>query len=137
MSKSEDLLGKADAFLKRYHPSSKPGQDDVPVLTEVVAEPPAAPSRPGPVAAAPAGPSKTDLLDLEQRLKQSVLDAVASHIVKTVEEPLKARVEAHLQSALVALNTQIKSDLETLIREAVARAEAAEIARMRGPSRGG
>ena len=137
MSKSEDLLGKADAFLKRYHPSSRPGQDDVPVLTEVVAEAQAAPSRPGPAAAAPAGPVKTDLLDLEQRLKQSVLDAVASHIVKTVEEPLKARVEAHLQSALVALTTQIKSDLETLIREAVARAVAAEIARMRGPSRGG
>jgi len=124
MSKSEDLLGKADAFLKRYHPSSRPGQDDVPVLTEVVAE-------------AQAAPSKTDLLELEQRLKQSVLDAVASHVVKTVEEPLKARIEAHLQSAVVALSTQIKSDLETLIREAVARAVAAEIARMRGPSRGG
>jgi uncharacterized protein YajQ (UPF0234 family) len=138
MSKNEDLLGKADAFLKRYHPSSKPGQDDVPVLTEVVAEAQVAPPQPRASAAVQsAAPAKPDLLELEQKLKQSILDAVASHVVKTVEEPLKARVDAHLQTALVALSAQIKSDLETLIREAVARAVAAEIARMRGPSRSG
>ena len=138
MSKNEDLLGKADAFLKRYHPSSKPGQDDVPVLTEVVAEPKAAPSQPRAGAGIQsATPSKADLLDLEQRLKQSILDAVAAHVVKTVEEPLRARVDAHLQSAVAGLSTQIKTDLETLIREAVARAVAAEIARLKGPPRGG
>ena len=38
MSDSDELLGKADAFLKRYHPTGAAGQGDVPVLTEVIAE---------------------------------------------------------------------------------------------------
>ena len=138
MSEPEDLLGKADAFLKRYHPSSTAAQGDVPVLTEVVAEARQAPARPDPAAATRSVPGGTELVELEQRLKQSILDAIASHLVETVEEPLKARLDAHLQRALVALSAQVKTDLETLIREAVVRAVAAELARMRGPSsRGG
>jgi hypothetical protein len=136
MSEPEDLLGKADAFLKRYHPSSTAAQQDVPVLTEVIAEASGTPSQADANAAARNAPPTTDLLQLEQRLKQSILDAVASHLVKTVEEPLQERLDAHLQRALVALSAQIKTDLEVLIREAVARAVATEIARMRGPSRG-
>ena len=135
MSEPEDLLGKADAFLKRYHPSSAAGRHDVPVLTEVVDEGREAPL-PGPPAAAPNASNRSELAEMEQRLKQSVLDAVASYVLKTVEEPLKAHLDAHLQNALVALSTQVKTDLETLIRESVARAVAAEITRMRGPSRG-
>jgi hypothetical protein len=38
---------------------------------------------------------------------------------------------------LIALSNQVKIDLEVLIREAVARAVDAEIARMREPPRGG
>jgi hypothetical protein len=128
------LLGKADAFLKRYHPSSTTARQDVPVLTEVIAEASGTPSQADASATARNAPA-TDLLQLEQRLKQSILDAVASHLVKTVEEPLQERLDAHLQRALVALSAQIKTDLEALIREAVARAVATEIARMRGPSR--
>jgi hypothetical protein len=130
MSEPEDLLGKTDAFLKRYHPSSTAGRHDVPILTEVIDEGRKAPLQPD----LPA--TQTDLAEMEQRLKQSILDAVASHLMKSVEEPLKAHLDAHLQSALVALGAQIKTDLETLIRETVARSVAAEIIRMRGPSRG-
>ena len=140
MSEPEDLLGKADAFLKRYHPSSAAAQHDVPVLTEVIEarEAPAQPApAPTPAQVANDAPSETDLLALEQRLKQSILDAVASHVVKTIEEPLKERLDTHLQRVLIALSNQVKIDLEMLIREAVARAVDAEIARMRGPSRGG
>lgn len=137
MSEPDDLLGKADAFLKRYHPSSTPARHDVPVLTEVIAETSETPSQAEANAGARNAPPTTDLLQLEQRLKQDILDAVASHVVKTFEEPLQERIDAHLQRALAALSAQIKTDLETLIREAVARAVAAEIARMRGPSRGG
>lgn len=136
MSEPEDLLGKADAFLKRYHPSSTAAQHDVPVLTEVIdardaqAQPATTP--------APSGvPSETDLTALEQRLKQSILEAVASHVVKTVEDPLKERLDTHLQRVLIALSNQVKLDLEVLVREAVVRAIAAEIARMREPTRGG
>ena len=140
MSDPEDLLGKADAFLKRYHPSSTAAQRDVPVLTEVIPESQGreAPARQATAPAVRSAPSGNELLELEQRLKQSILDAMASHLVKTVEEPLKARLDAHLQRALVSLSAQVKTDLEALIREAVARAVATEVARMRGPSsRGG
>jgi len=140
MSEPEDLLGKADAFLKRYHPSSAAAQRDVPVLTEVIEthQTPAQPV-PTPTAAqvASSSPSEADLLALEQRLRQSILDAVASHVVQTIEEPLKERLDTHLQRVLIALSNQVKIDLEVLVREAVARAVDAEIARMRGPSRGG
>ena len=140
MSEPEDLLGKADAFLKRYHPSSAAAQRDVPVLTEVI-ETHQAPAQPVPTPTAAqvasSSPSEADLLALEQRLRQSILDAVASHVVQTIEEPLKERLDTHLQRVLIALSNQVKIDLEMLIREAVARAVDAEIARMRGPSRGG
>ena len=136
MSEPEDLLGKADAFLKRYHPSSTAAQHDVPVLTEVIdAREVSAPPKPNPEPSS--APGETDLLALEQRLKQSIIDVVASHVAKAVEEPLKERLDTHLQRVLIALSNQIKTDLDVLVREAVARAVAAEIARMRGPSRGG
>jgi hypothetical protein len=132
MSDSDDLLGKADAFLKRYHPSGAAAQGDVPVLTEVIAESAAVPL------ATPAQDvsTKTELLELEHRLKQSILDAIGPHIAKFVEEPLRARLDAHLQRTLTALSAQVKTDIETLIRDAVARAVELEIARVRGQSRG-
>jgi len=136
MSDSDDLLGKADAFLKRYHPSGAAAQGDVPVLTEVVAEPAAAAARPSPGTPAPRASTGGELLELEQRLKQSILDAIGPHIAKFVEEPLRARLDAHLQRALSALSAQVKTDVETLIRDAVARAVELEIARARGQSRG-
>lgn len=136
MSEPKDLLGKADAFLKRYHPSSATGRREVPVLTEVVDEGREAPLQPGLPAAAQNAATRTELAEMEQRLKQSILDAVALHITKTVEESLKAHLDAHLQRALVALSAQLRTDVETLIRETVARSVAAEITRLRGPSRG-
>jgi len=137
MSEPDDLLGKADAFLKRYRPSSSATRADVPVLTEVIAEAAGAPAQPGSGAAPQGNQVKADLLELEQRLKQSILDAVATHVAKVVEEPLKSRLDAHLQRALVSVSAQVKADLEALIRDAVNRAVEAEIARARGPSRGG
>jgi hypothetical protein len=135
MSDSDDLLGKADAFLKRYHPSGATAQGDVPVLTEVIAESPAIPVKPKLGTPAQDVSTKTELLALEQRLKQSILDAIGPHIAKFVEEPLQARIDAHLQRAMTALSAQVKTDIERLIREAVARAVELEIARVRGPSR--
>ena len=136
MSDTDDLLGKADAFLKRYHPSGAAAQGDVPVLTEVVAEPAAAPAHPSSGTPAQGSSTGGELLELEQRLKQSILDAIGPHIAKFVEEPLRARPDTHLQRALTALSAQVKTDIETLIRDAVARAVELEIARARGQSRG-
>ena len=115
MSEPEDLLGKADAFLKRYHPASTAAQHDVPVLTEVIAdgrEPQAQAAAPAP---AQAPVSQTDLLALEQRLRQTILDAIVAQ-----DEQIKDR---------------LKAELELFIRETVARAVATEIARLRGSPR--
>jgi hypothetical protein len=137
MSDSDDLLGKADAFLKRYRPSGTAAQGDVPVLTEIIAEQGPAPAQSSPGAAAQRGSTGSELPELEQRLKQSILDAIGPHIAKFVEEPLRARLDAHLQRALTALSAQVKADIEAMIRDAVARAVELEIARARGQSRGG
>ncbi|HYQ94135.1 MAG TPA: hypothetical protein VEP70_04815 [Burkholderiales bacterium] len=137
MSDSDDLLGKADAFLKRYHPSGTAAQGDVPVLTEIIAEPGATPAHPSSGAALQRGTAGSELPELERRLKQGILDAIGPHIAKFVEEPLRARLDAHLQHALTALSAQVKTDIEAMIRDAVARAVELEIARARGQSRGG
>jgi hypothetical protein len=135
MSDSKDLVEKADAFLKRYHPTPSAPRDDVPVLTEVVAEPQATPPAAG--STGQGAPAKTQLTDLEQKLRQSLLDAIAPRVTSILEEPLRLRVEAHLKRALPALADQIKSDIEVLVREAVSRAVEQEIVRLRGASRNG
>jgi predicted transcriptional regulator len=136
MSDSDDLLGKADAFLKRYRASGTSAREDVPVLTEVIAETAAQSAQSSLGRPAQVGPTRAELRELEQRLKQSILDAIGPYVANILEEPLRARLEAHLQRTLDTLSSQVRADIETLIREAVARAVEVEVARMRGPSRG-
>jgi hypothetical protein len=119
MSEPDDLLGKADAFLKRYHPSSTAAKHDVPVLTEVIPEARGPQTQPG---AAQPPVSQSELSELEARLRHSILEAVTAYVAQAVDE---------------RINGRLKTDLEALIRETVARAVASEIARLRGPSRGG
>jgi hypothetical protein len=135
MSESDDLLDKADAFLKRYRPSGTPAREDVPVLTEVIADTDARPASPSPGASTPGNPAKAELNELEQRLRQSILTALSAQIASSLEEALRVRLEEHLQRKLADLSTQIKAELEMQIRDAVKRAVDLEIARRRGPSR--
>jgi len=135
MSDSKDLVEKADAFFKRYHPNPTSAREDVPVLTEIVTEPQS--GLPPAGSATSATPAKTPLTDLEHKLRQSLLDAIAPRVANILEEPLRIRVEAHLKRALPALADQIKLDIEALVRDAVTRAVEQEIARLRGPSRSG
>src|SRR5260221_5521689 len=134
MSDSDDLLGKADAFLKRYHPSGAAAQGDVPVLTEVVAEPAATTARPSSGTPAQGGSIGSELPELEQRLKQSILDAIGPHIAKFVEEPLRARLDSHLQRTLTGLRAPVENHLQTLIRHAVGRSVELAISPARGHS---
>ena len=135
MSESDGLLQKADAFLKRHRPSTKSTRDDVPVLTEVIAEAVAKPTPPSSAPPAPGGAIKVELNELEQKLKESILDAIGPYIANSLEEPLRVRLEAHLQHKITDLSDRVKADLEVLIREAVKTAVELEIARRRGPSR--
>jgi hypothetical protein len=133
MSESDDLLDKADAFLKRYRPSGTPTREDVPVLTEVIGDTDAIPaSLPS---GAPNPSAKAELSELEQGLRQSVLSVLGPQIASSLEEPLRVRLEEHLQRKIADLSAQIKADLEKQIRDTVKRAVDLEIARRRGPSR--
>jgi hypothetical protein len=127
MSESDDLLDKADAFLKRYRPSGTLAREDIPVLTEVIADTDAK--------LTPGSPAKAELNELEQRLRQSILNALSTQIASSLEEPLRVRLEEHLQRKLTDLSTQIKAELEMQIRDTVKRAVDLEIARRRGPPR--
>ena len=135
MSGYDDLLGKADAFLKRYRPSGKSARDDIPVLTEVIADAEAKPTPTSSGPLAPSRPTKPELKDLEERLKQSILDAIGAYVSSSVDESLRVKLETHLQRTLANLSDQVKADLELLVRDAVGRAVEVEIARRRGPSR--
>jgi hypothetical protein len=135
MSESDDLLEKADAFLKRYRPSGTPAREDVPVLTEVIADTDARPASLSSGASTPGNPAKAELNELEQRLRQSILAALSAQIASSLEEALRVRLEEHLQRKLADLSTQIKAELEMQIRDAAKRAVDLEIARRRGPSR--
>jgi hypothetical protein len=131
---SDDLLKKADALLQRYHPAGKPGSEEIPVLTEVVAESGARPRAAGGPATEP--PPKSTLDELEQRLRKSVLDALGPNVVSSLEEPLRTMIEERLRRALGAVADQVRADVEALVRDAVTRAVEQEISRLREPSRG-
>lgn len=133
MSNSDDLLGKADALLQRYRATGKAAAEDIPVLTEVVAESGARPRAPGGPATEP---PKSTLDELEQRLRKSVLDALGPNVVSSLEEPLRTMIEERLRRALGAVADQVRADVEALVRDAVTRAVEQEISRLRGPSQG-
>ena len=137
MSDSDDLLGKADAFLKRYHPSPVPASDDIPVLTEIV---PAAAGRPSsePSADKSHGGGLKDpaLREIEQRLRQRVIEAIQPYVANFLDESLRARLEDHLRRSLAALTDQVRADIETLMHDAVAKAVEGAVAEIRKSSQG-
>src|SRR5882672_11495691 len=117
MSEPDDLLGKADAFLKRYHPSPAPASDDIPVLTEVVS------ASAGKTAREPSADKTRDsgltLREIEQGLTLRVLEAMQPQIAKFFEESLRARLEDHLRRSLATLTGQVRADVESMVRDAV------------------
>ena len=135
MSDSDDLLGKADAFLKRYHPSPASASDDIPVLTEVVPTAAARPGR-GSTAEKSHDGGQLALSEIEHRLRQRVLEAVQPHIASFLNESLRARLDDHLQHALGTLTDQLRADIETMVRETVAKSVESAIAEIRKASQG-
>ena len=130
MSDSDDLVRKTDAFLSRYRPSASPAQDDFPVLTEAVGSTGTAPSVDPSVAGRL---TETELQDIEQRLRQQLLDAIGPYIENAIEKSLRVSLESHLQRTLAAFTDEVSADMGALVHDAVARAVALEIARLRTP----
>ncbi len=132
MSGPKDILEKTDAFLKRYHPSTRADRADIPVLTDVVTEP----GSPLPAeGAATVNAAATERPELDPNLVKNLLDVIGPRVAAILDEPLRASIEAHIKRALPTLTEQIKLEIEIPVREAVALAIEQEIARLRGSSR--
>jgi hypothetical protein len=131
VSDSDDLVKKTDAFLSRYRPSTVPAQSDFPVLTEAVGNITRAPSMDARTATRL---TETEFQEIEQKLRQQLLDAIGPYVENFLEESLRVRVESHLQRALAVFTNQVRADIETLVHDAVARAIELEISRLRAPS---
>ena len=129
MSASDTRVGKTKASLSRNRPPAVSAQNDFPVLTEAVGNP-----APSVTARTASRLTETELLEIEQKLRQQLLDAIGPYVESSVEESLRAPLESHLQRALAAFTRQVRSDIETLVHDAVARAIEIEIARLRAPS---
>jgi hypothetical protein len=139
MSDPDDLLRKADAFLERYRPAVAAGPD-IPLLTEVVelgegGAP--VPEEPAPIPeTAPAerrdGLSEAQVREVEVHVRQQVFESLQPYIAGFLEEPLKVLLEDHVQRAVSAMAENIRTDIEMLVQDAVAKAVERELESRRG-----
>lgn len=142
----DNLLGKADALLSRYRPSSSHRENslpDFPVLTEVVDT--TVESIPPLLAETDASPGKNsvrfhddtlsqELKQLEEELRKKVLLAIEPYVASFLGELLETRIRSHMAPALDHLATEIanatKQEAAQLVREAVNGAVEREIAEL-------
>jgi hypothetical protein len=119
MSDPKDIVGKADAFLGRY----RPGSQDLPVLTDVVDAPGAAPSASGEATQPGAQPglSEAELRGIERQITQRVLDAI------------QPALSGLLEQALGALAEQCKAQVDAIVRDAVTKTVEREVQQLRQP----
>ncbi len=103
--RSDDIVSRADAFMNRQRPGPACPEelDDLPLLTDVVAPPPAGETPPD------ASP------DLEA-LSQALAEAIRQRL--TAEIP--ALVEASMQAAAASIAWDIRQGLEEISRQAIA-----------------
>jgi len=123
MSDPDEVLKKADALLERYGRGARTeAEEEFPVLTEVVDEPPAA-QRSEPAQASNESPDPQERQrEIEARILQQVQQAVSEQLGDMLGEPLRERLEACLNSALETAAAQIRNDVESMVQAAVAQA---------------
>jgi len=127
MADDRDILGKADALLRRHVPSNTAGDGrDVPVLTELITPPggkPATPPAPGPVPPAipaPVAPSRDDAFTRD--LVAEVVNAVEARLAQDLERRLAPQVTAEVQAAVAATLGDLRQDIANAVGDAVAEA---------------
>ncbi len=108
MSDRDEVLKKADALLGRYGLGTRKGDEEFPVLTDIVdAQRPQAP---------------VDLREIEARILREVQQAVSEQLGDVLGEPLRERLQAILLGALDAAVEQIRNDVESMVQAAVEQA---------------
>ena len=104
----KDVLGKADALLRRH--STTPGADAgaVPVLTDLVGEP-----------APPRGPGEELAHDVFRRVMAEVEGRLAADLEHRVAQHLVSQVHAAVASALGDLRQELANAIGDAVKEAL------------------
>jgi hypothetical protein len=105
MSDDHDILGKADALLRRHVPPRTESADDVPVLTELIS----------PGAAA-------DEEEFRRDLVTEVVSAVQSRLAEDFERRLTQHLVTEVQATVAATLGDLQQDIANAVGDAVAEA---------------
>ena len=108
MADERDLLGAADALLRRHAPSRPSADEDVPMLTELLA--------PGQRPAAP--PPSGDAFTRE--IVAEVVAEVEARLARDLERRLTQHLVAEVQAAVGAALGDLRQDLANAVGDAVA-----------------
>ena len=123
MADDRDILGKADALLRRHVPpraAAEPG--DVPVLTELIT-PGAASASPHPPGAGSLPADTSESRDAFTRdLVAEVVSAVQGRLAQDLERRLTQQVVGELQAAVAAALGDLRQDIANAVGDAVAEA---------------
>jgi hypothetical protein len=128
MEDDRDILGKADALLRRHVPPRAESGDgaDVPVLTEVIT--PGGPKAPAGVAvgAPPAEIHRPGIEARDDELTRTVIaevmNTVQARLARDLEHRLSQQVTAEVRASIAAALVNIRQDIANAVREAVAEA---------------
>jgi hypothetical protein len=128
MADDSDILGKADALLRRHVPPRATAAEgsDVPVLRELIT--PGAPSaapQPSATSPAPAVPPQaaaTSGDDFRRELVAEVVRAVHLRLAQDLERRLTQHLVAEVQSSVAATLADLRQDIANAVGDAVAEA---------------
>lgn len=126
MADDRDILGKADALLRRHvPPAATGGGTEVPVLTELITPSgrPAAPAVPEPLlpaAPAPVAASRDEAFSRD--LVAEVVNAVQARLAHDLERRLTQQVTAEVQASVAAALGDLRQDIANAVGDAVAEA---------------
>jgi hypothetical protein len=124
MEDDRDLLGKADALLRRHVPPRATGEGtDVPVLTELITPSAKSPAPPLPEAVpspAPVAASRDDAFTRD--LVAEVVNAVQARLAQDLERRLTQQVTAEVQASIAATLGDLRQDIANAVGDAVAEA---------------
>ena len=123
MTDERDILGKADALLRR-HAQARADEEpssDVPVLTDLVSPPSALPlAASGTAPASPTRPYPNDKLARE--LVAEVVQAVQARLATDLERRLTQHLVAEVQASVSATLGDLRQDIANAVGDAVAEA---------------
>ena len=128
MAHDDDILGKADALLRRHVPprATTGEEDEVPVLTELIT--PSGMPAPGPRSEAqpagtsgPALPARSDDA-FTRELVAEVVAAVQSRLAQDLERRLTQHLVAEVHASVVATLGDLRQDIANAVGDAVAEA---------------